>query len=287
MRTVRRGVLLAAILGLAAPASRSAANPLGAGSDAMRRELTAIQIAAAELGQRSAATQTDPSGPDRDVSQLPEAFQRLIKFQNSHEAAAARVSAYRIGYEKVSERAARASGDWAVVLDVDDTVLDHQQYQINTEFRFAPDTWHRWVREARAPNVAGAKEFLDKVRRLPGAHVVFITDRNDSQNAPTIENLIKNGLYRRGDLVLTKSGAEDTKEIRRRCVEISADERCRAAGPMPILALFGDSLRDFVEVHERDLTPSRIETLRNDARWGQSWFVIVNPMYGQWERGYK
>ncbi|MBI3553776.1 MAG: hypothetical protein HY077_14870 [Elusimicrobia bacterium] len=283
MKSMKRALLAALALGLSIPLR---AQNLGVSDALLRQELAPIMSGAAGLAQKVSA-QAVPPGKDRDAAQLPDAFQRLIKFQNSHEAVAARVTVYRTGYEKISGKAGRETGDWAVVLDVDDTVLDHQQYQINTEFRFNPDTWNQWVMEARAPSVAGAKEFLDKVRRLRGAHVVFITDRDDAQKAATVQNLMRNGLFGPADKVLTKAGKDDTKEVRRQCVEKATDARCAADAPMPILGFFGDSLRDFIELHDVDLTPERTEALRQDPRWGESWFVIVNPLYGQWERGYK
>lgn len=289
MKGLKRELFAPLFLGLCFAGQSVQAQTLGVGNAALLQGLGAIRSGTAQMRRLAAVSQAaaQQAGADRDASQLPDAFQRLIKFQNSHEAVAARVSAFRNGYEKISAESKSRRGDWAVVLDVDDTVLDHQQYQINTEFKFSPDTWNQWVQEARAPSVAGAKDFLDKIRALPGARVVFITDRDDAQKAATLRNLAGNGLYAPGDKILTKAGKDDTKEVRRQCVEKGADARCRADGPLPILGLFGDSLRDFIELHDVDLTPARSAELQKDPRWGETWFVIVNPMYGQWERGYK
>lgn len=50
-----------------------------------------------------------------------------------------------------------------------------------------------------------------------------------------------------------------------------------------ILLLIGDDLRDFV-VGAQDTPEARMALAQHHrARWGVSWFLIPNPMYGTWE----
>ena len=82
----------------------------------------------------------------------------------------------------------------------------------------------------------------------------------------------------------TKGDKQDTKLVRRQCVESGAG-RCQAAGPLHILATFGDSLRDHRECYGTSASRLRA-TAPQDSMWGTSQFVLPNPMYGQWERSY-
>jgi len=124
---------------------------------------------------------------------------------------------------------------------------------------------------------------LDKVRGLgPKAHVAFITNRDTSLDADTIANMEKLGLYRPGDIYLGKAAKDDTKDKRRECL-ISGKGRCEKWGPLALLALVGDQIRDFVEVTD----PAQVRELRDsgiplDPAWGERYFVIPNPMYGDW-----
>ncbi|MFB6240663.1 MAG: HAD family acid phosphatase, partial [Gemmatimonadota bacterium] len=56
----------------------------------------------------------------------------------------------------------------AVILDVDETVLDNSAYQARLIRRgegFGSESWDRWVREARAPAVPGALRFAQYAHR--------------------------------------------------------------------------------------------------------------------------
>jgi acid phosphatase len=65
-----------------------------------------------------------------------------------------------------------------------------------------------------------------------------------------------------------------------------------------ILLLFGDKLVDFIgyrasdsdayediyRVFKQDRTARRAELDKHKARWGESWILLPNPIYGSWER---
>jgi 5'-nucleotidase (lipoprotein e(P4) family) len=176
---------------------------------------------------------------------------------------------------------------WAVVLDADDTVIDNSEFVADLRRRGAPMTgreWDRWVDRKAAKALPGAREFLEHVRAA-GGEIVYITDRPAALEAPTRENLSALGLYKDGDGLLLKQDAKDTKDVRRDCVEKGA-ERCKALGPREILATFGDSLRDHVELYGEAAKHLGGE-VENDSAWGTTRFVLPNPLYGQWENGYQ
>jgi 5'-nucleotidase (lipoprotein e(P4) family) len=216
---------------------------------------------------------------------LSQGLLKSAKFRSSVEFAAITVQIYRAALKSLQEAAAAQNGDWAIVLDIDDTVLDNTQYNIDVDDQYAPASWDAWVQRKAALPVEGAKEFLDEARKLRGINIVFITDRTAAQEAATIDNMRVLGLWGRGDLILGRKDKPDTKAVRRRCVELALDPRCAGRRPMPIVALYGDSARDFEEYYEDEMrTTGRANIL---AQAGKKYWIFPNPMYGQWARDYK
>ena len=197
---------------------------------------------------------------------------------------------YRSAWPVVRQAAAQQTGDWAVVLDVDETVLNNVQYEIELAQQgehYTPETWAAWVRRREAPPVPGGRAFLDSVRSLgERAHVVFITNRDATLENDTIENLRAYGLWQDGDVILCRKEKADTKVIRRREVETGTG-RCAGFGPRTIIALFGDQLADLMAVQVIAAPDSMRQHYLQQPGWGQRYFVLPNPMYGYWQRGYK
>ncbi|RMF59566.1 MAG: hypothetical protein D6743_16100 [Calditrichaeota bacterium] len=209
----------------------------------------------------------------------------------SIEYAALCTQVYRMAWPVVKEAAGKEKSNWVVVFDVDETVLDNSRYAVEraaVDSGFTRQSWTAWVRRAEAPPVPGAKALIDSIRTLgPRAHVAFITDRLVQNEQPTVENLKKVGLFRDGDIILTKTGSDDQKEDRRRCLQ-SGTGRCAGAGPLVILALFGDNVRDFIPMQGlENATRYRKQELPQDERWGKRFFVLPNPTYGSWMSDYR
>ncbi len=190
----------------------------------------------------------------------------------------------------------------AVVLDVDETVLDNTAYAarcIGEGQPFAAASWAKWVHEQQAGALPGALAYTLRANEL-GMRVVYITNRrsdsadpqaSSSEESDTRVNLKKLGFpldERDGfDVVLTR-GEHGDKSARRRVVA----ERFR------IVQLVGDNLGDFapgVEPRQKDLPQghevegaavesSRARLVDDLASWwGQRWILIPNPAYGSFE----
>ena len=179
----------------------------------------------------------------------------------------------------------------AVVLDIDQTVLDTLPFNsrlIKNGQHFDAAAWDSWVMRAQAPAIAGAREFVHKARQL-GYHILFITNRSchasdeyDAQGnsrdcpqrAATITNLsaVLDYIPQDTDILLQfeKRGRDDRdKQARRRDIA----QRYRIA------MLLGDDLSDFIRRTDYRRT-------RHARNWGTRWFILPNPLYGSWERGY-
>lgn len=175
----------------------------------------------------------------------------------------------------------------AIVLDVDETVVDNSPYEawrIRAGKPYDSASWAAWVASAQATAIPGAPEFIDRARTL-GFRVVFITNRTcplqDSygpdgfhvacpQKAQTLANL---------ERVLGRAVAPEDLMLRRDRIEWSDSDksarRYAVARTHRIAMLVGDDLNDFVpRKNYVDSTHAK--------RWGLSWVPIPNPTYGSW-----
>ncbi len=225
-------------------------------------------------------------------SQEPKPLRNDIKWvKTSIEYAAACLQTYRSAWPIVKAAAAKQSKNWVVVFDVDETVLDNVQYAVERtqiDSGYTHQSWVEWVKREEAPLIPGAKAFIDSVRSLgPKAHIAFITNRDfDPEEGPTINNLRKVDLLKDDDTILTERSKQDTKEIRRNCLETGTG-RCEKNGPLVILALFGDNVRDFIPIWGSKKAARYRENISEDSNWGTKYFVLPNPTYGSWLRDYK
>jgi 5'-nucleotidase (lipoprotein e(P4) family) len=198
---------------------------------------------------------------------------------------------YRMAWPVLKASVVRSKQACAVVFDIDETVLDNSGYQLERaaiDSGFTPQSWQAWVERRLATPVPGVKSMLDSIRTLgSGVHIAFISDRMSSSDQATTANLRAYALYRQGDILLTRKNGTDDKVFRRNELT-SGTGRCAAYGPLTIIALFGDSIRDFLPVQgKEEARKYREETLARDGNWGMHYFILPNPMYGAWENGYR
>lgn len=168
----------------------------------------------------------------------------------------------------------------AVILDVDETVLDNSAFQarlIQTGQSYSSAGWAAWTAEEAAPAVAGALSYC-KEAAARGITVFYVTNRKAPEEAATRNNLKKLGfpLAEQTDVIITRGErpewASSDKTPRREHVA----KRYR------ILQLVGDNLGDFLEA---DGTPQERVAAANrySDYWGMRWILLPNPTYGNWE----
>lgn len=202
------------------------------------------------------------------------------------------IQTYRAAWQAVKAQAAVLQEDWAVVLDVDETVLDNSRYQeilYEQKRQFDYASWDEWVQRRECPPVPGAKAFLDSVRTLGRfAHIVYITNRKAHLDEPTRENLRQTGLWRDDDVLLCQRDGQDSKEARRQEV-LNGTGRCEGRGKRLIIALVGDQLLDMEPYPEGiSISPENFKAhYRHSPYWNTRYFMLPNPMYGYWVDGYK
>ncbi len=171
----------------------------------------------------------------------------------------------------------------ALILDIDETVLDNSPYQarlIRDHAMFNETTWAEWCHEARAKALPGVHDFL-KLAANRGVTIYYISNRNQELDAATLANLRAEGLPVDGDHVFLGRGS-----VTPNCVETRSDKTCRrrlVAQDHRVLMQFGDQIGDFVSISAN--TPQgRKDAVAPHRDWfGERWFMLPNPTYGSWE----
>jgi 5'-nucleotidase (lipoprotein e(P4) family) len=167
----------------------------------------------------------------------------------------------------------------AIVMDLDETILDNIAYEARLALgagSSTEDKWQTWVDEARAVPLPGALEFA-KYAKSRGVTIFYITNRNLNQKKATRANLERAGfpLDPKLDTLyckLDKPEWTSDKSIRR--AEVAKKYR--------ILLLFGDDLGDFTTGHIDTIEKRQELAARYADRWGTKWIVLPNAMYGSW-----
>ena len=157
----------------------------------------------------------------------------------------------------------------AVVVDLDETVLNNSLYQVErwqAGLSFTQDSWSEWVNRKEAGLVPGVKEFLSAVRKK-GVRVVFLSNRMNHNLEPTRENLRLLGVLDPDDLFLLRLDKNDLKEVRRKEVT-DGTGRMKKIGPLNVIGYVGDQMGDFPSGQKKE--------------FGKTNFLLPNPMYGKW-----
>ena len=163
----------------------------------------------------------------------------------------------------------KSTGNLAVVVDLDETVLDNSLYQVErwkAGLSFTQDSWSDWVNRKEAGLIPGAKEFLSAVRKK-GVRVVFLSNRMNDNLEPTRGNLRLLGVLDSKDLFLLRLDKDDLKEVRRKEVT-DGTGRMKKVGPLQVVGYVGDQMGDFPRVRTKE--------------FGKTNFLLPNPMYGKW-----
>jgi 5'-nucleotidase (lipoprotein e(P4) family) len=165
----------------------------------------------------------------------------------------------------------------AVVVDVDETVLDNSRHQAQMikEHRSYPYRWLEWINLAEASAVPGAVEFL-KYADSKGVRVFYVTNRKSNEKEGTMRNLRQLGFpnITEETVVVRPDNSPSSKEARRQKIA----QRHR------IVLLIGDNLNDFAEVFEKKSSAERIAAVEQAKdQFGERFIMIPNAMYGDWE----
>jgi 5'-nucleotidase (lipoprotein e(P4) family) len=203
--------------------------------------------------------------------------------------------ARRVIHDKIIARVGREGVDGAaptkppaVVLDLDETVLDNRQFQtrqIREGWAYNNDYWAEW--EKGGSNdvgvVPGAVEFIHHLQTL-GIQPIYITNRNVRAQDETLDALKRHEISVPTELLLcADANTKSNKDSRRALITDKYD----------VLMYVGDNLRDFDNMFKDDETlvdpAKRIEARKatvdeHREKFGEDWILLPNPAYGEWQK---
>ena len=171
----------------------------------------------------------------------------------------------------------------AVVMDVDETVLDNSPYQarlVRDGLDYDEVTWAQWVAEKKAKPLPGVVDFA-KAAAAKGVTILYISNRAEHLKDATLANLRSAGLPVADDSVFLGLGT-----FVEGCEQNGSEKNCRrklAGQKYRVLMQFGDQIGDFVQVVS-NTRQDRDQLYADYNDWfGERWWMLPNPTYGSWE----
>lgn len=263
--------------------------------------LTRSVLAIVLLVSASCAARSTPTVAVQPAVATHENLNAVVWMQTALEYEASAIQAYRLAQLQVD--AALANPSWtaaieqtgdvaklppAVIVDVDETVLDNSYYQarmIRDRTEYSSATWDPWVQEARATAIPGALEFA-KYAAAKGVTIFYVTNRTANLEEATRRNLgalgfpvqTPGGVDAPIDTVLTRGERPEWQ------ASAKGPRRAHVARSHRILLLIGDDLGDFVVEAAGTVAERKSKTAPQEEWWGRRWIMIPNPSYGSWER---
>lgn len=186
-------------------------------------------------------------------------------------------NSYTAALEQTSDRSELPP---AVILDVDETVLDNSPFQARlaaADGSFNDEDWNKWVMEANAKAIPGAADFVRHAKEK-GVEIIFVTNRSAEQEEKTIENL---------DAVLGITVSKEKIHCKYEKEEWGSNKSSRrqhVCQSYRVIAMVGDDFNDFAWLGKT--SPEDRIAIGNQfsSHWSTGWFLLPNPLYGNWEK---
>ena len=166
----------------------------------------------------------------------------------------------------------------AIILDVDETVLDNSFFEARLTLDnevYSESLWDAWVLEEAATPIPGALEFL-RYAADRGVTVFYVTNRRAHLEDATRANLAAAGFPLRDDV--------DTLLLRG---EVPAWEgsdktprRQKVASDYRVVLMFGDNMDDFTAASSGTVAERLAFAENHREYWGNRWITLANPTYG-------
>jgi len=168
----------------------------------------------------------------------------------------------------------------AVILDIDETLLDNSRYQVwmlKNNQTFSTKSWNQFCAAQISTAIPGAVEFT-KYADSKGVKVFYITNRGAETEKDTRENMARLGFPMGGnvDTFLMQGEKPEWASAKgtRRAV-VTRDYR--------VLLNIGDNFGDFDDRYRSGVTEREKAFDADLAYWGRQWLMIANPTYGSFD----
>ncbi len=290
-------LMLAGALG--AVISQMVVNAQAPRAPASRATVPAVAAVPAAPAAAPALTPQAPAQPEHALPPFrPEdppgrSLDANLFVQTSAEYRACCLQAYNLASLRLAAAVAQAAEPadrLAVVLDLDETVLDNGAFQsmmIRSKLAYDQRLWDLWEAEHwdKWELVPGAKAFILEARKA-GVTVIYISNRNEKFREQTRRGLERLGIDVADEGHLKLASDTSNKTARRDAVD--KDFR--------VVLHVGDNLRDFDEAFRSPAVAADADAAASAAAirrrkevvdehaddWGNRWIILPNPIYGEW-----
>jgi acid phosphatase len=168
----------------------------------------------------------------------------------------------------------------AVVLDLDETLVDNSRFQVWMILHdqvFTPPVWTKFVNAQVTDAIPGAVDFT-KFAEQKGVKVFYVSNRTAEEKESTRRNVERLG-FPMGGNVDTFLMARDRPDWG----SAKGTRRAFVARDYRVLLNLGDNFGDFVDSF-RGSEADRLKVFEeNKERWGREWIMLANPAYGSFE----
>ena len=244
----------------------------------MRRAIPLLLFALAACVTTAPKPEPPPCDPGLSL------LNATLWVQTSAEYRAAALQTFSAAQRGLEAALAKADDDPhppAIILDLDETVLDNTGFEaraIRAHTTYDSKLWKAWTAESAARAVPGAAEFLAWAKSK-GVTPFYITNRDLDEEPGTRRNLEQLGFPfdREVDTLLMQGKNGWTTSDK-------SPRRAHVANSYHVLIVLGDDLNDFVSASGKTLAERTALIDNSRSWWGQTWFIVPNPMYGSWER---
>jgi 5'-nucleotidase (lipoprotein e(P4) family) len=203
----------------------------------------------------------------------------VLWFQQSAEMRQAYYQAYQYATMLVDNKIKSNTSDkkLAVVLDIDETVLDNSPSEtelIRTGKTFNTEGWDEWIAMEKAQALPGAKTFIEYTISQ-GVEVFYVSNRTIESLNSTIKNLSD----------LNFPNADSTHVLLMQDTSDKTERRNKIAENYNIIVFVGDNLTDYSDIFSdrgEDMGKQLVDDNKEELL--ANFVMLPNPMYGEWEK---
>ena len=168
----------------------------------------------------------------------------------------------------------------AVILDIDETLLDNSRYQVwmlKNNQTFSTKSWNQFCAAQISTAIPGAVEFT-KYADSKGVKVFYITNRGVETEKDTRENMARLGFPMGGNVDTFLMQGEKPE-----WASAKGTRRAVVARDYRVLLNIGDNFGDFDDRYRTGVTEREKAFDADLAYWGRQWLMIANPTYGSFD----
>jgi len=201
-------------------------------------------------------------------------------FQKSAEMRACYYQAYNLAKFTLKEHYEHYQGKkpTAVVLDIDETILDNSPFEVHlikTGGSYSGKSWKKWTDQMAAKALPGALDFTLFAKKT-GVEVIYISNRKSVEMSSTLKNLQALGFPNADSAFVLLKGPKESGDKTSRREQVSTNYE--------VLLYIGDNLTDYDQNFANrgnNLGFKLVDEFKDD--FGDKFIMLPNPMYGEWE----